>query len=82
MLAGRPLELPGEKKYFVGFIGRKDKPHALSHDELAARLGACLVEYAENPPIYWGVMGRHRYLVRAEEEAQILAFAAAAREEE
>ena len=81
MLMGRPLELPTEKKYFVGFIGRKDKPHALSHDELAGRLGACLVEYAENPPIYWEVMGRYRYLLRAEEEAQILEFAAAARQE-
>jgi hypothetical protein len=81
MLAGRPLELPAEKKYFVGFIGRKDKPHALSHDELTARLGPCLVEYAENPPIYREVMGRYRYLVRAEQEAQILEFAAAARRE-
>lgn len=81
MLAGRPVGLPGEKKYFVGFIGRKDKPHALSHDELTARLGAGLVEYAENPPIYREVMGRYRYLVRAEQEAQILEFAAAARRE-
>jgi hypothetical protein len=81
MLLKRPLELPPEKKYFVGFIGRKDKPHALSHDELAGRLGACLVEHAENPPIYWEVMGRHRYLFRAEEEAQILELAAAARQE-
>jgi len=81
MLLRRPTELPGEKKYFVGFIGRKDKPHALSHDELIERLGASLVEYAENPPIYWEVMGRHRYLLRAEEEARILEFAAAARQE-
>ena len=81
MLLRRPTELPGEKKYFVGFIGRKDKPHALSHDELIERLGASLVEYAENPPIYWEAMGRHRYLLRAEEEARILEFAAAARQE-
>lgn len=81
MLVRRPLELPTEKKYFVGFIGRKDKPHALSHEELIRRLGACLVEYAENPPIYWEVMGRYRYLFRAEEEVQILEFAAAARQE-
>jgi hypothetical protein len=81
MLAGRPLELPTEKKYYVGFIGRKDKPHALSHEQLVERLGACLVEYAENPPIYREVMGRHRYLFRAEEEAKILEFAAAARQE-
>jgi hypothetical protein len=79
MLMRRPLELPAEKKYFVGFIGRKDKPHALSHEALVARLGNRLVEYAENPPIYWDVMGRYRYLFRAAEEAEILELAAAAR---
>ena len=81
MLMRRPLELPAEKKYFVGFIGRKDKPHALSHEALVARLGNRLVEYAENPPIYWDVMGRYRYLFRAAEEAEILELAAAARQE-
>jgi hypothetical protein len=81
VLMRRPLELPEGKKYFVGFIGRKDKPHALSHEELAALLGRRLVEYAENPPLYWGVMGRYRYLFRTAEEADVLELAAAARQE-
>jgi hypothetical protein len=81
MLLRRPLGLPQEKKYFVAFIGRKDKPHALSHDELVTRLGPRLVEYAENPPLYWEVMGRYRYLFRAEDEAEIREMAAAARQE-
>jgi biotin carboxylase len=76
-----PLDVPKEKKYFVGFIGRKDKPHLLSHEELVTRLGHRLVEYAENPPIYRDVMGHYRYLFRATEEAEILELAAAARQE-
>jgi len=81
MLLGRPMELPGEKKYFVGFIGRKDKPHALRHEELVARLGDRLVEYAENPPLYWEVMGRYRYIFRCPEEVETRELAAAARQE-
>ena len=82
MLLRRPLGLPQEKKYFVAFIGRKDQPHALSHDALVERLGPRLLEYAENPPLYWEVMGRYRYLFRTEEEADVLEIAAAARQEE
>lgn len=81
MLLRRPLGLPQEKKYYVAFIGRKDKPHALSHDQLVDRLGPRLVEYAENPPLYWEVMGRFRYLFRTEEEDEVREIAAAARQE-
>jgi hypothetical protein len=81
MLARGPLELPPGKKYCVAFIGRKDKPHALSHDELAARLGTRLVECAENPSLYWDVMGRYRYIFRSPDEAEVRELAAAARQE-
>jgi len=81
MLMRRPLELPEGKKFFVAFIGRKDKPHALSHDALVARLGQRLVEYAENPLLYWDVMGRYRYIFRCPDEADVRELAAAARQE-
>jgi hypothetical protein len=81
LLLKRPLDLPQEKKYFVAFVGRKDKPHALSHGELLERLGPRLVEYVENPPLYWEVMGRYRYLFRAGDESEIRELAAAARRE-
>jgi hypothetical protein len=80
MVAGQPVELPETKKFFVGFIGRKDKPHALSHAEHHRRLGHRLVEYAENPPLYWDVMGRHRYIFRSPDESDIHDLAAAARQ--
>jgi hypothetical protein len=82
MLLRRPLDLPQEKKYFVAFIGRKDKPHALSHPQLVERLGPRLIEYSENPPLYWEVMGRYRYLFRTEGEAELREIAAAARRED
>jgi biotin carboxylase len=81
MLLGRALELPEAKKHVVAFIGRKDRPHALDHDQLVARLGHRLVEYAENPPLYWEVMGRFRYIFRCPEEAEARELAAAARQE-
>ena len=81
MLLDRPLELPEAKDYYVAYVGRKDKPHALGHDELVARMGPRLVECAENPPLYWEVMGARRYIYRCPEEADVLALAAAARKE-
>jgi hypothetical protein len=82
MLMGRTLDLPLEKRYVVAFVGRKDTPHALGHDPLIARIGDRLVEYAENPPLYWEVMGRFRYIFRCPEEADARELAAAARQRE
>jgi len=82
MLMGRALDLPLEKKHVVAFVGRKDTPHALGHDPLIARIGDRLVEYAENPPLYWEVMGRFRYIFRCPEEADARELAAAARQRE
>jgi len=79
MVAGQPVELPTVKKFVVGFIGRKDTPHAVSHADLLVRFGPRLMEYAENPPLYWGVMGRHRYIFRSPDESEIRDLAAAAR---
>jgi hypothetical protein len=81
MLLGLPLDLPEDKRYRVAYVGRKDKPHALGHDELVARIGPRLVEHADNPPLFWEVMGAHRYIYRCPEEAEVLALAAAARQE-
>jgi hypothetical protein len=81
MLLGQPLDLPEEKRYHVAYVGRKDKPHALDHDALVTRIGPRLVEFADNPPLFWEVMGARRYIYRCQEEAEILALAATARKE-
>lgn len=81
MLRQQPVDLPPAKKYVVAFIGRKDKPHALTHEQLVERLGQRLVESAENPELYWEVMGRFRYIFRCADEAEACELAAAARQE-
>ncbi|MCU0561458.1 MAG: hypothetical protein MUD16_14855 [Desulfobacterales bacterium] len=77
---GQPVELPRGKKFAVGYVGRKDKPYRLSHEEVLARFGPLLVEAAENPPVFQGIMGRTRYLFRSENEADMPAIAAAVRQ--
>ncbi len=81
MLLDQPLELPDAKTYYVAYVGRKDRPHAIGHDELVARMGPRLVECARNPPLYWEVMGAQRYIYRSPEESDVIALAAAARKE-
>jgi hypothetical protein len=80
MLRRRPLELPAEKKYFVGYVGRKPTPHALGHEELVARLGPRLVETGDNPRLFWDIMGAVRYIFRAPEASAVLAMADLARQ--
>ncbi len=80
MVAGRTVELPPAKKYVIGYVGRKDKPYTFSHAEILVRFGHCLVEFAENPPVFSDIMGRHRYIFRSENEDEIRSIAAAVRQ--
>jgi hypothetical protein len=80
MVAGRAVEVPAAKKYVIGYVGRKDKSYTFSHAEILERFGHLLVEFAENPPIFSGIMGRHRYIFRSENEAEIRGIAAAVRQ--
>ena len=80
MVAGRAAEVPATKKYVIGYVGRKDKSYTFSHAEILARFGHLLVEFAENPPVFSGIMGRHRYIFRSENEAEIRSIAAAVRQ--
>lgn len=80
MVMGLPVELTQEKKYAVGYVGRKDKAYTLSHEEILSRFGSSLVETAENPLVYQDIMGRIRYLFRSADESEIPAIAAAVRQ--
>ncbi len=79
---GRPVALPQAKKHFVGYIGRKEKPYTLGHAEVIARYGHRLLEHGENPPLFWQIMGRQRYIFRAGNEEEIRTIAAALRQTE
>ncbi|MFO7708805.1 MAG: hypothetical protein R6V84_11575 [Desulfobacterales bacterium] len=80
VVAGQPVDLPREKKFAVCYVGRKDKGYTLSHGEILSRFGPLLVETAENPLVFQGIMGRVRYLFRSENEADIPLIAAAVRQ--
>jgi hypothetical protein len=80
MVMGQPVDLPREKKYAVAYLGRKDKDYTLSHAEILSRFGPSLVETAENPLVFQGIMGRIRYLFRSADESDIPIIAAAVRQ--
>ena len=63
------------KKYFCGYIGRKDKRYVHSHDEILAAFGHCLVEHDLNPPVFRQAMGTERYIFRSTDEGQLLDIA-------
>jgi hypothetical protein len=65
-------KLPIDKRWSVGYAGRKERRYALPHDEIVQRCGEALVDHAENPSLYWGGLGRYRYIFRHATEAEVL----------
>lgn len=64
-----------KKKYYCCYLGRRDKDYVHSHSDILATFGHCLVEYAENPPIFQKAMGKYRYILRSSSESEILRMA-------
>ena len=79
MVAGRAAEVPAAKKYVIGYVGRKDKPYTFSHAEICA-LRPPLVEFAENPPIFSGIMGGSSIHLPFRNETEVRGIAAAVRQ--
>jgi hypothetical protein len=75
MIAQGETAVPLEKKYYCCYVGRRDKDYVHSHADILAAYGYCLVEYAENPPIFQEAMGKYRYILRSASEAEILRMA-------
>ena len=57
------------------YLGRRDKDYVHNHSDILATFGHCLVEYAENPPIFQKAMGKYRYILRSSSESEILRMA-------
>jgi hypothetical protein len=64
-----------DKKYFCGYIGRRDKRYLHSHDQILSAFGHCLVEHDLNPPVFSQAMGIERYIFRSTSEAELLDIA-------
>jgi hypothetical protein len=67
--------IDSKKKYYCCYLGRRDKDYVHSHSDILATFGHCLVEYAENPPIFQKAMGNYRYILRSSSESEILGMA-------
>jgi hypothetical protein len=75
MIAQGEAAVAAEKKYYCGYLGRRDKDYVHSHSDILAAFGHCLVEYAENPLIFQKAMGKYRYILRSASESEILRMA-------
>ena len=75
VIAQRKWTVANKKKYYCCYLGRRDKDYVHSHSDILATFGHCLVEYAENPPIFQKAMGKYRYLLRSSSESEILRMA-------
>jgi len=71
MITGGRADVQSRKKYYCGYIGRKDKRYAHSHAEILSAFGHCLVEHGPNPPVFGRVMGTERYIFRSPDESEI-----------
>jgi hypothetical protein len=60
-----------EKKYYCCYAGRRDRDYVYSHADILTAFGHCLVEYAENPPVFREAMGKYRYILRSASESEI-----------
>ena len=80
MITGGQAAVRVPKKYYCGYIGRKDKPYVHSHDEIVENFGHRLVEHDLNPPVFRQAMGIERYIFRSPNETEIFDMAAFALE--
>jgi len=76
MIADNRVLIRPEKKYFVCYLGRRDRRYVHSHAEIMSTHGHHLADHGENPPLYWEAMGRYRYIFRAATEVEIYEIAA------
>jgi hypothetical protein len=75
MIAHGETAVVNEKKYYCCYLGRRDKDYVHPHSDILAAFGHCLVEYAENPPLFQEAMGKYRYILRSASETEILRMA-------
>ena len=75
MITGGEAAVRVPKKYYCGYIGRKDKHYVHRHEEIVEAFGHCLVEHDLNPPVFRQAMGTERYIFRSPNEADIFDLA-------
>lgn len=73
VMTGAPVSLEYKRKYFCGYIGRKNRlPYKRSHQEIMDKFGSLVVQHQELPPVLARAMGDYGYIVRAEKLEEIM----------
>jgi hypothetical protein len=67
-------DFPFDRKYHAAHVSRRDRAYAVGHDEIVRALGPALMGYRHLPPSISHVMGSPVYLVRHEDEQELLSF--------
>ncbi len=61
---GRHVSLPQEKKYYCGYVGRRDRTYLYSHEQIIHNYKENLLQNEENPLLFQQAMGRYKYIFR------------------
>lgn len=64
MILSHPISLPQEKKYYCGYVGRRNKNYRYSHEKIIQMYGEHLVQCEENPILFQQAMGQYKYIFR------------------
>ncbi|MCK5072473.1 MAG: ATP-grasp domain-containing protein [Bacteriovoracaceae bacterium] len=63
MIAGKKVSLK-KKKYYCGFVGRRDKNYKYSHEDIIQKFQDQLVSHFTPPKLYHEAMGKRIYVFR------------------
>lgn len=73
MIAGGTTDLPSQKRYYTGYIGRRDrKSYAHCHDSLIRHYGDAIINVQANPHVFREALADYFYIVRFSEEEDLL----------
>ena len=74
MIATGSTGVVATKKYYCGYVGRRDRDYRYSIDEIMQHYGHCFVDYQENALLYHQAMGRYRCIFRSPDREDIYAL--------
>lgn len=58
--------LPMHKKYYCGYVGRRDRNYQLGYHDIMAKYGHSMIQYEENPGLFQEAMGKYKCIFRTQ----------------
>ena len=71
MIIGNKLRLDRDKKYYCGYVGRRNAGYIFSHENIVEKFEKKLIEASENEALFQEAMGKFRYIFRTESEEEM-----------